>query len=170
MVEKIIFKNCNVTSTGTNVTQVFAQDNDGTAPNNEVIYRIESGAQDKFRIDAQIGIITVESGADLDREKFPHQYTLSVVAIDRGTPPNTGSAVVVVTITDINNKLPVFSPDRRNTHISEGASVGTNFFSYEATDSDETALLMYSLVDDDVEGWDETGQPYVDKDYLKVRR
>ena len=64
------------------VTQVFAADTDGTAPNNEIIYRIESGARDKFRIDGQTGRITVESGANLDRDIYDAQYRLHVLGID----------------------------------------------------------------------------------------
>lgn len=141
---------------------------DGTAPNNEVIYRIESGAQDKFRINPTTGVLIVEYGADLDRDKFPHSYTLSVMAIDRGTPPRTGTGTVSITITDVNNKAPQFNPDRRSTRVSEGAPVGTIFFGYEAYDPDVTAYLEYSLVENEVYGWTEKGQEYTDKNYLKV--
>ena len=61
-----------------------AVDNDVTSPNNQVLYRIESGARDKFRIDSLSGAISVESGASLDRDVYGATYTLSVVAIDRG--------------------------------------------------------------------------------------
>ena len=87
------------------MTKVVATDADVTSPNNELIYRIESGARDKFRIDAETGDITVESGADLDRDRYGEMYTLKVLAIDRGTPQQTGTTSVIVTITDINNKV-----------------------------------------------------------------
>ena len=61
-----------------------ATDADGTAPNNEIIYRIDSGARDKFRVDADTGKITVESGADLDRDIYEKEYQISALAIDRG--------------------------------------------------------------------------------------
>ena len=69
---------------GTSVATVHALDNDGVAPNNEIIYRIDNGARDKFRIDAQTGEITVESGASLDRDLYGDTYVLEVLAIDRG--------------------------------------------------------------------------------------
>ena len=75
---------------GFHVTSVHADDDDITAPNNEVIYRLESGGLDKFRIDAQTGDITVESGANLDRDLYNTEYTLKILAFDRGTPPLTG--------------------------------------------------------------------------------
>ena len=63
---------------------VHAQDNDGTSPNNELIYRIDNGARDKFRIDAHTGQINVESGASLDRDLYGNSYVLKVLGIDRG--------------------------------------------------------------------------------------
>ncbi len=70
---------------GTAVTTVHALDNDGTAPNSEIIYRIDNGARDKFRINDQTGSIIVESGASLDRDLYGDSYILEVLAIDRGT-------------------------------------------------------------------------------------
>ena len=66
------------------MAEVSAADADGTAPNNEIIYRIDSGARDKFRIDAGTGQITVESRANLDRDIYEKEYKLTVLAIDRG--------------------------------------------------------------------------------------
>ena len=75
--------------------------------------RIESGAKDKFRVDAETGLVSVEMGANLDLNLFGREYQLTVLAIDRGTPPLTGTTQVHISITDVNNKDPVFNPDRR---------------------------------------------------------
>ena len=77
------------------VANVTATDSDGTNPNNDFIYRIESGASDKFRIDFRTGVVEVEKKADLDREQV-EEYTLSISAIDRGTPPLTGRCILKV--------------------------------------------------------------------------
>ena len=67
------------TKAGANVTSVLAKDGDAPGtPNSQIIYRIESGARDKFRIDAELGVIVVESGANLDRDVFGKEYTLKV--------------------------------------------------------------------------------------------
>ena len=75
---------------GTYVAKTFAFDDDATKPNNETVYRIESGGLDKFRINAETGVITVIEGSSLDRDVFETQYSLSILAIDRGTPPRSG--------------------------------------------------------------------------------
>ncbi len=156
------------TAAGTNITSVSATDSDGTTPNNEVIYRIEGGARDKFRIDAQTGLVTVESGANLDRDLYGSQYTLTVLAIDRGTPPKTGTTSVKITITDINNKLPEFDPASKVVFILENVGVGSPVFTYTATDTDHNAVLQYSLLGDLVTGEDETKQVVTDTQYLQV--
>ena len=94
---------------------MVAKDNDGTNPNNELLYRIEDGARDKFRIDPVSGAIYVETGANLDWNLYGKEYSLTVAAADRGTPSLSGETTVTILITDVNNKDPVFSPDRRYT-------------------------------------------------------
>jgi hypothetical protein len=65
---------------GTSVTTVRATDSDGSAPNNEVFYLIESGGGDNFRIDSSTGLISTTNR--LDRETTP-AYNLTVLAVDR---------------------------------------------------------------------------------------
>ena len=55
-----------------------ATDGDSTYPNNDIIYRIDTGAKDKFGMDAGTGRITVTNGADLDRDVYGTRYTLTV--------------------------------------------------------------------------------------------
>ena len=153
---------------GTIVATVSAKDDDGTAPNKDVIFRIEGGARDKFRIEAQQGVITVETGADLDRDRYGSEYLLRVVAIDRGTPPLTGTTAVNVTITDVNNKMPTFDPDSHTVSIAEDAPKGASIFTYTATDLDDDADLRYSLLTDQVSGEDEDKRPVLNMDYLKT--
>lgn len=68
---------------GSSVLQVAAIDRDGSAPNNVIVYRIQSGAQDKFVINSESGIISVAHGANLDpdlTENKTTQYSLAVVS------------------------------------------------------------------------------------------
>ena len=85
-----------------------------------------------------------------------------------GTPPLTGTTLVTITITDVNNKRPIFSPDRRSVSISESHPVTSSIFTYLATDLDASASLRYSLLDDRVEGEDEDKLQVRDQEYLAV--
>ena len=152
---------------GTSVITVKAQDNDGTSPNNDVIYRIESGARDNFKIDSHSGLIQVESGANLDKDESGYFYGLKVIAIDRGTPALTGTVDVNITITDVNNKRPIFLINPLSISISESRPVNDVIATYTAFDPDETSQLRY-LILDDITGTDEDGQNVDKVVYLKV--
>lgn len=89
-----------------------ASDDDASAPNNEVVYRIQSGAGDKFVIDPTSGILSVANGASLDpdlTEPRSLHYSLSVIAIDGGIGKHqlTATTQVEIDIQDVNNKPPV---------------------------------------------------------------
>ena len=94
---------------------------------------------------------------------------LQVIAYDRGTPSLTGTTTVQVDITDINNKKPTFNVGSQSVHISESMAVGTVFFTYPATDLDETAVLEYSLMQSETVGEDEDKEPVTNSPYLQVR-
>ena len=66
-----------ISFSGTSVVTVSALDDDDGV-NAEINYRIHVGGQDKFAIHPTSGLITVNSGADLDIEKFEKQYDLTV--------------------------------------------------------------------------------------------
>lgn len=95
------------------VFQVRAFDNDGSAPNNRIVYRIQSGASDKFVIDSDSGVISVAYGATLDPDLVEPRrvhYSLNVVALDgaAGEAQLYASVAVNITVLDVNNKSPVF--------------------------------------------------------------
>ncbi|XP_053663737.1 DE-cadherin-like [Anopheles marshallii] len=64
---------------GTFVMQVHARDDDGTAPNNIVSYRLADTDRQYFQIDSQTGIITSMVKFDREKEKA---YVVSVTAED----------------------------------------------------------------------------------------
>ena len=93
--------------------QVKALDGDHSSSNSQVVYRIQSGAQDKFVIDADSGIISVARGANLDPDRTipkSNYYLLDVVALDGGigTEQQQNRVSVNISIMDVNNKAPKF--------------------------------------------------------------
>lgn len=73
---------------GSSVLQLVAIDRDGSLPNNQIVYRIQEGAQDKFIINSQTGVISVAPGANLDPDLTQAKilnYSMKVVSpIERG--------------------------------------------------------------------------------------
>lgn len=104
-----------------------AWDSDGSSPNNAVVYRIQRGAEDKFVIDADSGIISMAHGANLDPDRTSPKtthYSLRVVALDGGIGSEQRAAAVDVNISivDVNNKAPIFM-DPGSIHVKENTQV-----------------------------------------------
>lgn len=58
-------------------------DKDGSSPNNQIVYRIQKGASDKFVIGSDTGVISVAYGASLDPDQTAlktNEYSLVVVS------------------------------------------------------------------------------------------
>ena len=80
-------------------SQVSASDGDGSAPNNVVFYVLDSGkGSDKFRVNSTTGVVTVGTGAVLDREADA-SFNLRLLAFDRGDPPRSSSTTLSVSST-----------------------------------------------------------------------
>lgn len=107
--------------------KVSAFDFDGSSPNNYVVYRIQSGAADKFVIESETGIISVAKGATLDPDlTVPKKtfYSLIVIALD-GAPGDKqlqNSVNVDIAIIDINNKPPIMN-DPASVSVLENSPV-----------------------------------------------
>lgn len=129
--------------------QVRAFDLDGSSPNNHIVYRIQSGASDKFVIESETGIISIARGATLDPDlTVPKKayYSLIVIALD-GAPGDKQlqtSINVDIVIIDINNKLPILK-DPGVVSVVENSPVGTIITTLEAEDPDSSAKLVYKI-------------------------
>ncbi|KAM7399062.1 hypothetical protein PAMP_018355 [Pampus punctatissimus] len=98
---------------GTSLLQVQAHDQDiGT--NGQVRYLLTQASP--FVVDTVRGVITVMD--KLDREKDSN-YTLIIAAIDQGDIPRSATAVISVTVLDVNDFTPFFSPETLIIHVME---------------------------------------------------
>ncbi|XP_017865167.1 PREDICTED: cadherin-23 [Drosophila arizonae] len=134
---------------GSSVLQVLAIDRDGSSPNNAIVYRIQTGASDKFIINSETGVITVAQGANLDPDLTESKrliYTLNVLALDGGLGNSQmmNTATVNISIKDVNNKPPVLQ-DLPTLKIVENTPVGTLVYQVKATDPDQNPILRYKL-------------------------
>ncbi|GAV03230.1 hypothetical protein RvY_13685-2 [Ramazzottius varieornatus] len=155
---------------GTVVVTVSAVDADRSNLYGRIVYRVERGAQDKFVIDANTGVITLASGANLDKDvqdsydltvrlaRFTgpaaldtvddaERYFFQVVALDGGfgSDQKTGTTTVSIAVTDVNNKPPTF-PLMAVVEVPEDVAVGSVIWKVEAKDPDLSANLVYTLL------------------------
>ncbi|XP_030238562.1 protein dachsous [Drosophila navojoa] len=84
----------------------------------------------------------------LDREATSN-YTLSVVATDKGTPPLHATKSIFLRVTDVNDNAPEFEQDVYHANVMEVADPGTSVLQVMARDRDEgsNAALSYALAD-----------------------
>jgi protocadherin Fat 1/2/3 len=98
---------------GSSVFRAQAWDADLGA-NGEVRYTLSQTSP--FAMDAVRGVIIVME--ELDRERQSN-YTLTVLAGDRGSPPRSSAAVIDISVSDVNDFTPVFSPATQTVHVME---------------------------------------------------
>ena len=93
---------------GTDVITMNATDPD-IADNGKITYRIDRTNSDPdsfFVIDAISGVISLNKRLDYERAL---QHKIVVEAVDRGTEPQVGSTVVIVTVVNVNDNYPILS-------------------------------------------------------------
>ena len=102
-------------------------------------------------IDADTGTLT--SSGLLDREKQA-VYAFTVQAKDGGDPALSATASVQISLRDVNDNAPVFTPKVYNEVIAEEANLGTPVVVLTASDADEgeNARISYVISSGNVRG------------------
>lgn len=132
---------------GTKVLTVKAVDKDVRSQNNQFSYSIIGGNfEQAFKIDPQTG--EIQTARLLDRETIP-MYSLVVGAIDTGIPPQTGTTIVKIQVTDINDNGPIFDPPQVIGRVMENEPPNTKVMTLSAKDPDlppNGAPFTYKLI------------------------
>ncbi|XP_023803525.1 protocadherin beta-8-like, partial [Cyanistes caeruleus] len=101
----------------------------------------------------------------LDREQQA-EVAFSITAVDGGTPPRSGTALIRVIVLDINDNIPVFSQTLYKVSVMENSSQDTIVVVVSASDLDSgtNGEIVYSIVQNSEENLEtfkinpETGQ------------
>ncbi|XP_061755306.1 protocadherin-16-like [Nerophis ophidion] len=116
-----------------------------SGPGGELEYRITAGDPDgDFQIHASTGALSTSRG--LDRETRA-EYTLEVVAADRGSPSLSTVVTVEVRVMDVNDNSPVFGRSSYTADVSEDSLQGSQVLTVSATDLDDdlNGKVLYFL-------------------------
>lgn len=99
-----------------------------------------------FRLEVTETFNIVRVDGRLDREEIP-KYNLTVVATDKGTPPRSATAYLVIHVNDVNDHEPVFQQSEYSAVLSELAPIGSFVASISATDADSglNARIYYEF-------------------------
>ncbi|XP_056606281.1 protocadherin-9 isoform X2 [Triplophysa dalaica] len=110
-----------------------------TGPNSVHKYELLNG-QSAFGLD----IVETQEGEkwpqlivqqNLDREQ-KDTYVMKVKVEDGGSPQKSSTAILQVTVTDVNDNRPVFKESQIDVHIPENSPIGTSVVQLQATDAD----------------------------------
>lgn len=126
---------------GAAVITVEAVDSDAGI-NGSVIYSVPLHIP--FIIDSETG--SVVSSAIIDREN-EDLIVFTVTATDRGSPQMSSTAEVHVTILDINDNNPIFSPSNSIREVRDDVEIGFEIIQIVATDRDSGAngIIQYNV-------------------------
>ncbi|KAK7913167.1 hypothetical protein WMY93_013378 [Mugilogobius chulae] len=72
---------------------------------------------------------------NLDREQ-KDTYVMKIKVEDGGSPQKSSTAILQVTVTDVNDNRPVFKESQIDVHIPENSAIGTSVVQLQATDAD----------------------------------
>ncbi|XP_070465237.1 protocadherin Fat 4 isoform X2 [Equus przewalskii] len=119
-----------------------------SGPNSYIEYTLLNPLGNKFSIGTIDGEVRLTG--ELDREEVSN-YTLMVVATDKGQPSLSSSTEVVVMVLDINDNNPIFAQALYKVEINENTLTGTDIIQVCATDGDEgtNGQVRYGIVDGD---------------------
>uniref|UniRef100_A0ABI7X939 FAT atypical cadherin 4 n=1 Tax=Felis catus TaxID=9685 RepID=A0ABI7X939_FELCA len=117
-----------------------------SGPNSYIEYTLLNPLGNKFSIGTIDGEVRLTG--ELDREEVSN-YTLTVVATDKGQPALSSSTEVVVMVLDINDNNPVFVQALYKVEINENTLTGTDIIQVYAADGDEgtNGQVRYGIVD-----------------------
>ncbi|NWS99717.1 PCD23 protein, partial [Mionectes macconnelli] len=127
------------------VHHVIAKDPDERR-NGQVTYHILSGNENKaFVLDKITGLLT--TAQLLDRE-IQERYSLTVMALDDGSPALSATQVLTIIVVDVNDEIPVFTKQLYETTVHENQDPGEFVIKVKAVDQDAglNSLLWYKIL------------------------
>uniref|UniRef100_A0A8C5F8M7 Cadherin-6-like n=1 Tax=Gadus morhua TaxID=8049 RepID=A0A8C5F8M7_GADMO len=139
---------------GTSIIQVTANDADDSMYGNsaKLVYSISQG-HPYFSVDPNTGVIRTALGPrDMDREQR-ETYQVVIEAKDMAGQRGglTGTAVVNITLTDVNDNPPLFTQSIFQFSVLESSQTGTPVGRIRATDKDigENAEMFFTIASGD---------------------
>lgn len=119
-----------------------------SGPNSYIEYSLLRPLGNKFSIGTIDGEVRLTG--ELDREAVSN-YTLTVVATDKGQPSLSSSTDVVVIVLDINDNNPLFAQKLYKVEVGENTLTGTDLIQVFAADGDEgtNGQVRYAIVSGD---------------------
>ncbi|XP_070544624.1 protocadherin Fat 4-like isoform X2 [Ptychodera flava] len=137
----------------TSILTVKADDLDLISKTSDFIYWLSDGNDEGlFSINPVSGVVMVIGNIDRDPETNRTAFNLTVQVTDRDLKTNNGSAIILITVTDINDNEPVFSEDSYSFSVNESATIDSSVGRVSASDIDDGVkgqIVSYDITDSD---------------------
>ena len=118
---------------GTYVITVEASDDDRDANNSAIRFSISGNRSEAFTIGENTGDITVDGEVDWEAGSV---FDIIITASDTGTPSLSATAILTVTVVDVNDNPPVFEPSSLSLGVVEDLPAGAVVGQLVTTDAD----------------------------------
>ncbi|TDG46679.1 hypothetical protein AWZ03_006859 [Drosophila navojoa] len=132
---------------GQRVVKVHANDDYDVGVNAEIDYAlVSSNLSAYFSLNKHDGWLTLMKPIEMPANS---RFELIVKATDRGVPPQSDQARVIVVVTDENRHAPEFKPLSYQVIVPENEPIGSTILTVSATDKDNgpNGMLHYNIVD-----------------------
>lgn len=130
---------------GSAVIRISATDLD-SEDNADIVYSLfdpdDGPASPSFDIHPKQGV--VRATVALNRE-LNARHRVTLLAVDRGVPPRTGTAVLEVDVIDVNDERPEFVPGTLTMSVRENQPTGTSVGTLRAVDADSAPFNVFSF-------------------------
>ncbi|KAK2185389.1 hypothetical protein NP493_238g00006 [Ridgeia piscesae] len=127
------------------VATVVASDND-YGNDGDVTYSIESGdAGNNFQVNSVTGLIELKKPVDFEGLS-PNPIPLKVIAVDGGSSARTTTVAVDVTVTDVNDNVPVCTQAAYVVLVAENVAVGFTVVDLDCPDADVGDTVTYAIL------------------------
>ena len=100
-----------------------------------------------FTIDNSARTISLQNSITLDRET-EDSFEINLIAQDSGSPSMSSTATLSISVEDINDNSPIFSPPTYMSSVNEAVAISTSIITVYASDADIGANgdLSYSII------------------------
>ena len=129
---------------GHEIIIVRAVDSDAPGQNSRVSYSLQRDQSGMFGIQSDTGLLYLNKPVHMLRTD---SVTLTVVAMDAGSPSYTASQDITLTVKDVNDHSPQFPHTIYELSLIESYPVNSRFFSVDAVDVDSgnNGALTYNI-------------------------
>ncbi|XP_052313257.1 protocadherin beta-15-like isoform X32 [Oncorhynchus keta] len=136
---------------GTEVGIINVQDEDSEG-NRQVRCSIQQNVPFKLNPSIKNYYSLITTG-ELDREIIS-DYNITITATDEGSPPLSSSMTIHLSVSDVNDNLPVFEEQSYSAYVTENNKPGSSMCSVTARDPDwrQNGTVVYSLLPSGVSG------------------